>query len=182
MSRFLRVATWSTIFLVALSVLFSLQSTRLASSAEPLYVIDHEIEIDAPVTAVWQVLSDFPSYPEWNPYATRVEGRPVLGETIDLTITQENWSEPLNLRPTIVRVEEDRELAWHGSVFFTGLHETDHYFRLIPLEANRTRLQQIEEFRGWLPEHVQGPAERAYTERAFQAMNETLKRRVEGVE
>ena len=180
MSPFRPAAVWAALFLITLVVLFAFQSRRRALSPEPLYVIESDLEIEAPAAAVWRALVDFPSYPEWNPYAIRVEGRLALGETIELTLVQEDWAEPMTLRPKIVRLESGRELGWHGRVIFAGLHETDHYFQLVALGANRTRLYHAEEFRGWLPEHVQGPTERAYTEKAFRAMNEALKRRAEG--
>jgi len=182
MRYFKRIALWAVLSVVALVGLFVLQSWRLASSKEPLFVIEHDVEIEAPTAEVWQVLTDFASYPEWNPYAIRLAGVAALGETIELTIAQENWPEPLVVTPTIVRLDAGREIGWHGRAFFTGLHETAHYFQLVPLGPNRTRLHQAEEFRGWLPARVEGSAEWAYTENAFRAMNEALKRRVEGVD
>ena len=35
-----------------------------------------EIDIQAPAERVWQVLTDFASYPEWNPFIRRINGEP----------------------------------------------------------------------------------------------------------
>ena len=42
------------------------------------------IEIRAPIETVWRVLTDFDSYPEWNPHIRRVRGKPARarGSTI----------------------------------------------------------------------------------------------------
>ena len=38
--------------------------------------------IDAPPEAIWEILTDAPSYPEWDPNMERLEGRIALGEKI----------------------------------------------------------------------------------------------------
>ena len=42
------------------------------------------VEIEAPQAFVWEVLLDYPSYPEWNPYTVRVESTCRLGDPVDL--------------------------------------------------------------------------------------------------
>ena len=73
MSRLARIAWWVAVSFGALLMLFAIASSRLASSPEPLYVIESDIEIEAPAAEVWRVLTNFARYPEWNPYAIRIE-------------------------------------------------------------------------------------------------------------
>lgn len=42
------------------------------------------VDIDAPQQLVWDVLLDYPRYPEWNPYTVRVESTCRLGDPVDL--------------------------------------------------------------------------------------------------
>jgi hypothetical protein len=48
------------------------------------------VEIDAPAAYVWEVLVDYPRYPEWNPFTVRVETTLVIGDPIDLYLPQPN--------------------------------------------------------------------------------------------
>jgi len=36
--------------------------------------IETTVEIDAPPAAVWRVLTDFPTYGEWNPFIPTIAG------------------------------------------------------------------------------------------------------------
>ncbi|VVB87011.1 Polyketide cyclase / dehydrase and lipid transport [uncultured archaeon] len=41
-----------------------------------------EIEIQASADRVWQILTDFASFPEWNPFIRRAKGETVKGARI----------------------------------------------------------------------------------------------------
>jgi hypothetical protein len=151
----------------------------LARAADPVFVIEHTVEIDAPPDRVWRVLTDLEAYPDWNPYVVGISGGQALGDTLTLTIVQRNWDGPLTLFPVLSRREAPRTWGWHGSVGVPGLHETEHYFVLEPLSGGRTRLVQREEFRGWLPGWMDSEEHRAPTREAFQAMDLALAARVE---
>ena len=43
------------------------------------FIIDETVYIDAPAEVVWQVLTDLPSYGEWNPFVSRCESTLVPG-------------------------------------------------------------------------------------------------------
>ena len=42
--------------------------------------IVREIEINAPPSRVWQVLTDFEKYPTWNPFIKKITGIPAKNE------------------------------------------------------------------------------------------------------
>ena len=135
------------------------------------------IDIDAPPAAVWATLTDFDSYPEWNRFM-RVEGRLNPGARL-LVELRPPGARGAAFRPTVTRVEREREFEWRGHLFVPGLFDGDHGFALADLGDGRTRLTHAETFRGVLA----GPLTRYYggpTERGFCEMNEALKARVEG--
>jgi uncharacterized protein YndB with AHSA1/START domain len=45
-----------------------------------------EIEIDAPAERVWRLLTDFASYPRWNPFIRTISGRPIPGERLEVRL------------------------------------------------------------------------------------------------
>lgn len=45
-----------------------------------------EIEIEAPVERIWEVLTDFEEFPEWNPFIRRIRGTSQVGSRLDVFI------------------------------------------------------------------------------------------------
>ena len=62
------------------------------------------VEIEAPAAFVWDVLVDYPSYPEWNPYTIAVETTLEIGDRIDLTLPNPDGSEGTMLNREFIRV------------------------------------------------------------------------------
>ena len=48
--------------------------------------IQREIEIAATPEHVWDVLTDFASYPEWNPFIRSIAGEPRAGARLEVRI------------------------------------------------------------------------------------------------
>jgi hypothetical protein len=138
--------------------------------------IQHEIEIDAPPAAVWAVLADTPSYPEWNPFVRRLEGDLREGARLEARI-EAPGGRGMTFRPTVLAAEPARELRWLGRLLVPGLFDGEHRFRLEPLPDGRTRFVQSERFSGLLVGLVKGTL--AKTLLGFEQMNGALKRRVE---
>lgn len=139
--------------------------------------ISTEIELDAPAAAVWDALLDFEKYPEWNPFIARVEGRATPDAELVVTLTTGDGGET-TIRPRVSRVDSERELAWKSHLWFRGVLDGEHVFRLIALDERRTRLVNSEKFSGVLLSYM-GRRLTQYA-RGFVGMNEALKRRVEG--
>ena len=41
-----------------------------------------EIEINAPANVVWDIITDFDNYPEWNPFIMEISGNQIVGKQI----------------------------------------------------------------------------------------------------
>jgi hypothetical protein len=134
-----------------------------------------EIEIEAPPDRVWAVLTDFESYPEWNPFIASFGGELTEGGELSIELTPPE-SDSIHLRSTLVRVEQEREIRFRGHFFVRGLFDGEHFFQLIPIADEKTRFVQGEDFTGILVKFMN----RALTARArgFALMNLALRRRV----
>jgi hypothetical protein len=135
-----------------------------------------EIHIEAPPETVWQVLTDFRQYPDWNPFMPHAEGDIREGATIEVRI-EPPGGRGMTFRPTLRRVEPNRELRWLGRLLLPKLFDGEHIFELHPAEEG-TRFIQRENFGGLLVPLLWGTLEGA-TRRGFEAMNQALKERAE---
>lgn len=135
-----------------------------------------EIHIDAPPETVWQVLTDFSRYPDWNPFMPRAEGTVREGETIAVRI-EPPGGRGMTFRPTLQRVTPNRELRWLGRLLLPKIFDGEHIFELHP-EDGGTRFVQRENFGGLLVPLLWRSME-ASTRRGFEAMNQALKARAE---
>jgi hypothetical protein len=136
-----------------------------------------EIEINAPPERVWQLLTDFASFPQWNPFIRRASGEPKKGAQLQVYL-QPSGAKGMTFRPKVLKAEPARELRWLGHFLIPGLFDGEHIFTIEPLEAGRVRFVQREIFTGilvplfmrWLGKD---------TRRGFEEMNQALKVRAE---
>jgi hypothetical protein len=136
-----------------------------------------EIEIAAPAERVWRVLTDFPSYPQWNPFIRRIRGEPKTGERLEVRL-EPPGGRGMTFRPKLLNVEANRELRWLGHLFVPGLFDGEHWLTIEPLGESRVRLVQREEFRGLLVPLLARSLD-DNTRRGFEEMNHALKERAE---
>ena len=136
-----------------------------------------EIEIDAPAERVWYLLTDFASYPQWNPFIRRISGEPTKGERLEARI-EPPGGRGMTFKPKVLNAEPNRELRWLGHLLVAGLFDGEHSFTIQPLEENRIRFIQREAFKGLLVPLFARSLE-TNTQRGFEEMNRALKERAE---
>ncbi len=138
-----------------------------------------ELEIDAPPARVWQALTDFSAYHEWNPFITRiaVKGELQRGAVLTITVSPPESSEA-TFRPEVLVCEEPRELRWRGKLWVKGLFDGEHYFLCQETPEGRTRFVQGENFKGLFVKML--GKQLTHVARGFVYMNQALKSRVEG--
>lgn len=136
-----------------------------------------EIEIEASPERVWQLLTDFDRFPEWNPFIRRASGKVETGAKLDVYLQPSN-ARGMSFRPTVLKAEPNRELRWLGRLFMPGLFDGEHIFTIESQVENRVRFVQREIFTGLL---VPLFARRLDTDirRDFEEMNQALKERAE---
>ena len=143
-----------------------------------LYLINGKIQINAPPECVWRLLTDFASYPQWNPFIRRASGKPEKGEHLEVYLQPEG-AKGMTFRPLVLTAEPGRELRWLGHLLIPGLFDGEHIFIIEPLVAGGVRFIQREIITGLL---VPLFAHRLDTEtrRGFEDMNHALKLLAEG--
>ncbi|WP_336361028.1 SRPBCC domain-containing protein [Haladaptatus sp. ZSTT2] len=137
------------------------------------------IDIDASPATVWQVLTDFSTYPEWNDYM-HISGSPTVGSRLHIRPGPAAGRVP-SFKPRVLKADENRELRWLGHLYVNGLFDGEHRFVIDDLGDGRSRLTQAEQFSGLFV----GPFNRfmgSQTERNFTGVNEALKERAETLE
>ncbi|MEW2389151.1 SRPBCC domain-containing protein [Streptomyces venezuelae] len=138
------------------------------------------LEMRATPAEVWRVLTDFESYPEWNPFITRAEvtshdGR--LEEGATMRNRMHDASGDTEFEPEIKEVERNAELRWLGKVPPGWIADGEHRFRIERTGPGRVRFTQSERFTGVAVPFVEGKLDDD-TLPQFHAMNRALAQRV----
>jgi hypothetical protein len=136
-----------------------------------------EIQIDVPAKRVWELLTDFASYPQWNPFIRNISGQPATGERLRVRLVPPG-GRGMTFKPRVLNAEPNREFRWLGHLLVPGLFDGEHSFTIQPLEENRVRFVQGETFKGLLVPLFARSLE-TNTQRGFEQMNRALKRRAE---
>lgn len=108
-----------------------------------------EVEIAAPLTHVYRVLTDFGSYPAWNPFLTAVSGPLAVGQKLSVEMSLPEGKTYL-LEPVVTQVTENSELRWRGAFLSRALLESEHFFVLLERGAGLTRVVHGQNFSGFL--------------------------------
>jgi hypothetical protein len=123
--------------------------------------IDTTVDIDASRDAVWDVLTDFASYSEWNP-SMRIEGTPEVGTKLVVHLHADG-DHGMSFKPKVLAATPGEELRWLGKLGFHG--------------NGTTRLNHGERFSGALVALAKGNSGNSGA--AYEAFSQALKQRVE---
>jgi hypothetical protein len=133
-----------------------------------------QIDIDAPAEQVWEILTNFESYPTWNPLLTEVQGKLDIGGELRVRAA----FAPMAVRATVTAVDKPNRFEWEDHVPLNLLTPV-FSVRLLPLPENRTRVVIAETFTGpLLP--VMGRRLDTQMPPLYDAMAEELAQQVEG--
>ena len=123
--------------------------------------IQNQIDIDAGLKVVWEILVDVNNYKNWNPFLLQALGSAREGSFLELTMSPPGAS-PRQKKVMVTTLKPCNELSWKGikvhSLYFSGHNR----FKLISLSESQTRIVQEEIFTGllvpfisaWLDQHM----------------------------
>jgi hypothetical protein len=108
-----------------------------------------EVEIAAPLSHVYRVLTDFGSYQAWNPFLTAVSGKLEVGQKLSVEMSLPEGKTYL-LEPLVTEVTENSELRWSGRFIFPALLQAEHFFLLSERGQGLTRVVQGHNLSGFM--------------------------------
>jgi len=138
--------------------------------------VDTRIEIAASAERIWNLLTDFGAFPDWNPFIRRVEGSPIVGTRLEVTI-QPPGRGPTTFKPTVLEADANHQLGWLGRLLLPGVFDGRHTLTIQARDGGRSVFRQREVFTGILVPFLAGMIRD--TEGGFRKMNEALKQRAE---
>ena len=136
--------------------------------------ITTSITINASKEKVWNVLIDFENYSKWNSFIKVISGEIKVGNRIHVELSG------MTFNPIIKAFDKNLELKWLGSLWFKGLFDGEHKFKLTDNGNGTTYFEQSENFSGILVRLFSKSLD-TNTKANFEQMNKELKLRVENI-
>src|SRR2546427_9815790 len=107
--------------------------------------VSAEIEIEAPAERVWQVLTDFAKFPEWNPFIRQMSGEVRTGAQLHVQLGP-TGGRVMSFKPKMVNVETNREMSWLGGLLLPGLFNGEHSITIKELDGEGVRFVHPKKF------------------------------------
>lgn len=77
-------------------------------------VVSKTVEINAPASLVWKILTDMPKYPEWNPFCVECESTLEMGAAVKMKLKSYVNCEPEFFENTeyVCAFDVEKQLSW----------------------------------------------------------------------
>ena len=135
-----------------------------------------EIQINASASVVWDILTDFEKFGEWNPFIKEISGTLKEGSELRIFIEPPN-SKGMEFKPTLKKVETEKKIQWLGKVWIPKLFDGDHSWTINQIDDNIVLFIQKERFTGIFIPFFSKLLKN--TKSGFEMMNQNLKQRAE---
>jgi|1185.fasta_scaffold51317_2 hypothetical protein len=109
--------------------------------------ISTEILIQGSSADVWNVLTDFRSYPRWNPFIKEIRGDLIVGSKLELKIVTPK-KKIRTYNPVVTVVTPNSELRWYGRAFMPGILDGERIFKISHNGSQSIRFEHKEIFSG----------------------------------
>jgi len=160
-----------TVAIILLAAYLALMGTRVE--------LQTEIEIDAPVEAVWKVLMDFHLYSEWNPLLIEASVEQGVGGQTKFVSDIPDFGH-IKSKGVVTIMDENSDFTFQVMTLHESFVMAEHKLMIVPLPNQRARFIHREIFNGALVGVMLRfvPLEERTT-KGFKLMDQALKQRVE---
>lgn len=134
--------------------------------------ISTSIRIETSPEVIWDILTDFNAYPEWNPFIRSISGNLILGAKLKVALMG------MNFKPQIMELVPNKSFIWLGHLGMKGLFDGEHKFHIIDNGDGSSTFEQSERFSGILVRLFSSSLDKN-TKNGFIEMNKKLKLRAE---
>jgi hypothetical protein len=135
-----------------------------------------KIIINASPAVVWNIITDFENFGNWNPFIKKISGIPKEGNTIKVFIKPPN-SNGIRFEPKILKYEPEKEIRWLGNLWVPKIFDGEHSLTIKKVEEYKVLFIQKEQFKGLLVPLFTNMLKD--TKSGFIMMNEKLKQKAE---
>ena len=136
-----------------------------------------QIMIRSTPAKVWSILTDFPAYPSWNPFIISINGRPAVGERLEVRMQPPDAAR-MTFKPKVTAFQVNEKFQWLGHFIIPGIFDGEHTFALEAQPDGTVLFSQSEHFSGLFVAFFRKMLN-DNTRRGFEAMNQKLKERAE---
>ncbi|MBK6607404.1 MAG: SRPBCC domain-containing protein [Leptospiraceae bacterium] len=139
--------------------------------------INTEITINAPKKIIWDILTDFSAYSQWNPFLINVIGSATPGGNVFFVAKSEGAIVPVFAN--IIEYEFEKKFSWGGPPFtwFKSIFGAEHFFIIEEISPAQCRFRNNERMEGVVADAAWTLIERSVP--AYHTMNQALKKRAE---
>jgi len=140
-----------------------------------------EVEIDAPASVVWEVLTDLDNYPNWNPFCVAVESTLEIGAPVNMTLADYSGAtETFPYTEYVCAVVPERLLSWELLPTELSAQAARRDQVIEPIDETRCRYYSTDAFLGEEAHQIMADSG-AWVKRAFDDTAVALKERSEAL-
>ena len=110
--------------------------------------IKTEIEISAPPSKVWEIITDIDQWQEWSPIISASQGTVAIDSSLNITmISDEKGKDGPQYNPVITKLDEAKYFQWRAKMLTEFVFTNDKIFKLEKTNTG-TKLTHIETIKG----------------------------------
>ena len=165
------------VLMILLALLF-IGIIYLTIEGRNMQEIKTEIEISAPPSKVWKLITDIDKWQEWSPIINASKGEAVVGSKLTITMMgKEEGKDGPKYNPIITQLKEPHYFHWRAHMLAGFIFTNDKIFELEETPTG-TKLTHTETFKGFVTPLFKGQMEKGVPP-MLNAMNKAIKEMAE---